>query len=44
MAKYVCVVAPVPAILPGQVLEECPSVKSESIARAADAGETLGQV
>ena len=44
MAKYLFVIAPAPAILPGQVLEECPSVKLESIARAAGAGETQDQV
>lgn len=45
MAKYLFVIAPAPAILPGQVLEECPSVKLESIARAAGAvATTQGQV
>jgi hypothetical protein len=43
MAKYLFVIAPAPAILPGQVLEECPSVKLESIARAAGAAETQGE-
>lgn len=43
MAKYLFVIAPAPAILPGQVLEECPSVKLESIARAAGAGDTQAE-
>ena len=43
MAKYLFVIAPAPAILPGQVLEECRSVKLESIARAAGAGDTQAE-